>query len=376
MNESKQTTLHELHTRMGAKFVEFAGYSMPVQYTDGVLKEHLHTRKYAGFFDVSHMGQMTVRPKSGLVQDLIESLEFLIPSDLTSMPINRQCYSMLTNKEGGILDDIIITNRGTHFHIVVNASQKYSDFDHLQKYASDKCNIDLDEEKSLVAIQGPYAQDVLSNIFPETSKLNFLDSFEISNENFSCLISRSGYTGEDGFEISIRNDDVVNFANELFKHKHLKPIGLGARDSLRLEAGLCLYGNDLTKEITPPEAALTWTIHKSRQNNTPSNKGFLGSDIILNQIKNGVKYIRVGLFPIGKAPMRQGSEIYQSKSGVKIGTVTSGGFSPTLNRPISMGRIDKAYSDLNSEILVKVRDKFLPAKITKLPFISHKYKKI
>ena len=376
MNESKQTTLHKLHEKMGAKFVEFAGYSMPVQYNDGVLKEHLHTRGYAGFFDVSHMGQMTVWPKSGQARDLIESLEFLIPSDLTSIPINRQYYSMLTNKDGGVLDDIIITNRGTHFHIVVNASQKYSDFDHLQKYISDKCNIYLDEEKSLLAVQGPLAQDVLSNIFPETSKLNFLDSFELSNQDFSCLISRSGYTGEDGFEISISNDEVVSFTNELFKNKYLKPIGLGARDSLRLEAGLCLYGNDLTTKITPPEAALTWVIHKSRLNNTSSSKGFLGLDIILNQIINGVKNIRVGLFPMGKAPMRQGSEIYYSESGVKIGIITSGGFSPTLNQPISMGRIEKAYSDLNTEILVKVRDKFLPAKITKLPFISHKYKKI
>ena len=376
MDEVKRTPLYELHKKLGAKFVSFAGYSMPVQYTDGVLKEHLHTREYAGFFDVSHMGQITVWPKKGKEQDLIKCLEHLMPCDLVSLPINRQSYSVLTNVQGGVIDDIMIANRGTHYHIVANASQKYADFEHLKKHISDTGDVCLLKGKSLLAIQGPLTESILSEICPETIKMKFLDHYQTKIFSFPCLISRSGYTGEDGFEISIDDKNVTALAQKLFENTHLKPIGLGARDSLRMEAGLCLYGNDLNEKITPPEASLSWSIHKSRRTKNSSRSEFLGFRTILDQLNKGTDYIRVGLLPSGKAPMRQGAEIYADLSGDrKIGVITSGGFSPTLSRPISISRILRTFSEQHNEIFVKVRGDLLPAKITNLPFIPSKYKK-
>ena len=376
MDDVKKTQLYELHKKLEAKFVSFAGYSMPVQYTDGVLKEHLHTRKYSGFFDVSHMGQITVWPKNGKKHELIKCLEYLMPCDLISLPENRQCYSILTNTHGGIIDDIMIANRGTHYHIVVNASQKYADFKHLKEHIADTGDVYLAENKSLIAIQGPMSHKIISEICPDTLKMKFMDQYQTKILANSCLISRSGYTGEDGFEISIDDKSVISLTQNILKNENLKPVGLGARDSLRMEAGLCLYGNDLNQQITPPEAFLSWSIHKTRRERNSSRSNFLGSKIILNQLTDGVDYIRIGLLPSGKAPMRQGSEIYADLSGEnKIGVITSGGFSPTLSRPISMGRILKSFSEQNTEIFVKVREKLLPATITKIPFIPNKYKK-
>ncbi len=376
MEQVKRTPLYEFHKILGAKFVAFAGYSMPVQYTDGVLKEHLHTRQCAGFFDVSHMGQITVWPKNGKKQDLIAGLERLMPCDLFALPKNRQSYSILTNSQGGAIDDIIIANRGTHYHIVVNASRKYIDFNHIKEHLSDRGDIYLDKKKSLIAIQGPLSHSIISEACPGISGMRFMDQRQTKIFSYPCLISRSGYTGEDGFEISIDDENVVPFAENILKKAHLKPIGLGARDSLRMEAGLCLYGNELNEKITPPEASLSWSIHKSRRATNLSRSDFLGAKTILNQLRLGVDYIRIGLLPSGKAPMRQGSEIYADLAGhTKIGVITSGGFSPTLNQPISIGRILKTFSDDNKEIFVKVRGKLLPALITNLPFIPNKYKK-
>jgi len=376
MDQSKQTSLYELHEMLGAKFISFAGYLMPVQYTRGVLQEHLHTRKHAGFFDISHMGQITVWPRNCSKEELIRNLERLMPCDLQSLPVNRQCYSMFTNVDGGVIDDIIVANCETHFHLIVNASQKYSDLDHLQNNLSDKCEVQLENEKSLIAIQGPLSQDILSEFCPEIMYMKFMDNKQVNIFDVPCLISRSGYTGEDGFEISIQNDKILELTEKLLQNEHLQPIGLGARDSLRLEAGLCLYGNDLNVDITPPEADLKWAIHKSRINDHSKPTPFLGSEQILMQLREGVKFIRVGLLPSGKAPMRQGAEIFADPLGNQhIGTITSGGFAPTLNQPISMARINKQFSKVGTEIYVKIREKVLPATIVGLPFVSTKYKK-
>ena len=375
MNESKQTTLHELHTRMGAKFVEFAGYSMPLQYTDGVLKEHLHTRKYAGFFDVSHMGQIKIWPKNNEKEKLIQELERLMPCDLYNLKENRQTYSLLTNSNGGVIDDLMIANRDSYFQLVVNASQKMIDYQHLKDNISQDFNIELEENKSLLAIQGPQSEDILSAINLTIKTMKFMDSVDISLADIDCSISRSGYTGEDGFEISVHNKNVLQLVEILFKKSDLLPIGLGARDSLRLEAGLCLYGNDLTSDISPIEANLNWVIHKRRRKEGSSNIKFLGNTKILNQLEKGPSFLRIGLLPVEKAPMRNGSIIYLDNEGEKeIGIVTSGGYSPTLNKPISMGRVQSEYLEDLEKVYVKVRNKILPATITILPFIKTKYK--
>ena len=375
MNELKKTNLFDFHENNGAKFVPFAGYSMPVQYKSGVISEHLHTRGKAGFFDVSHMGQIKIWSKNNEKEKVIQELERLMPCDLYNLKENRQTYSLLTNDNGGVIDDLMIANKGSYFQLVVNASQKITDFQHLKNNLSDYCNIKFEEDKSLLAIQGPRSEYILSNINTNIKTMKFMDSIDISLAGIDCSISRSGYTGEDGFEISTKNKNVLELVDILFDDSELLPIGLGARDSLRLEAGLCLYGNDLTSDITPIEANLNWVIHKRRRNQDTSNLQFIGNTKILDQLEKGPNFIRIGMLPIEKAPMRGGSIIYLDKEGdTKIGIVTSGGYSPTLNRPISMGRIKSKYFEDLKKVYVKIRDKLLPATITKLPFIKTKYK--
>ncbi len=375
MKDLKKTKLFDFHEKNGAKFVPFAGYSMPVQYKSGVISEHLHTRNKAGFFDVSHMGQIKIWPKNKEKEKLIKALEKLMPCDLYNLKENRQTYSLLTNSNGGVIDDLMIANKDSYFQLVVNASQKLTDYQHLKDNISQDFNIEFEENKSLLAIQGPLSEDILSEINSNIKTMKFMDSIDISLAGIDCSISRSGYTGEDGFEISVNNKNVLQLVEILFKKSELLPIGLGARDSLRLEAGLCLYGNDLTSEITPIEANLNWVIHKRRREQGSSNIKFLGNSKILNQLEKGPFYLRIGLLPVEKAPMRNGSIIYLDKEGkTEIGIVTSGGYSPTLNKPISMGRIKSEYLEDLEKVYVKIRDKLLPAKITKLPFIKTKYK--
>ena len=375
MNELKKTYLFDFHNANGAKFVPFAGYSMPVQYKSGVISEHLHTRNKVGFFDVSHMGQIKIWSKNNNREELIQNLERLIPSDLINLKENRQTYSFFTNENGGVIDDLMIANKGPYFHLVVNASQKKEDFKHLKDNLSTFCNVELEENKSLIAIQGPKSEDILSNLNPKINSMNFMDVFDISFFDFKCSVSRSGYTGEDGFEISVENKNVYKLVETIFKNTDLLPIGLGARDSLRLEAGLCLYGNDLDPKITPVEANLNWAIHKRRRNQNDIDLNFLGNKKILKQLKDGPESIRIGLMPIGKAPMRAGNYIYQDVEGKKeIGVITSGGYSPTLKQPISMGRIKTIDLKNIEKVFVRIRDNILPAKICKLPFIQTKYK--
>ena len=375
MKDLKKTNLFDFHEKKGAKFVPFAGYSMPVQYKSGVISEHLHTRSKAGFFDVSHMGQIKIWPKNNEKEKLIKALEKLMPCDLYNLKENRQTYSLLTNSNGGVIDDLMIANKVSYFQLVVNASQKKTDYQHLKNNISQDFDIELEENKSLLAIQGPQSENILSDINSNVKNMKFMDSIDISLAGIDCSISRSGYTGEDGFEISVHNKNVLQLAEILFKKSELLPIGLGARDSLRLEAGLCLYGNDLTSDITPIEANLNWVIHKRRREQDSSNIKFLGNTKILNQLEKGPSYLRIGLLPIEKAPMRRESIIYLDEGGeTEIGIVTSGGYSPTLNKPISMGRIKSEYLEGLEKVFVKIRDKILPATITKLPFIKTKYK--
>ena len=375
MKDLKKTNLFDFHEKKGAKFVPFAGYSMPVQYKSGVISEHLHTRSKAGFFDVSHMGQIKIWPKNNEKEKLIQALEKLMPCDLYNLKENRQTYSLLTNSSGGVIDDLMIANKVSYFQLVVNASQKKSDYQHLKNNISQDFDIELEENKSLLAIQGPQSENILSDINSNVKNMKFMDSIDISLAGIDCSISRSGYTGEDGFEISVHNKNVLQLVEILFKKSELLPIGLGARDSLRLEAGLCLYGNDLTSHITPLEANLNWVIHKRRREQDSSNIKFLGNTKILNQLEKGPSYLRIGLLPIEKAPMRRESIIYLDEGGeTEIGIVTSGGYSPTLNKPISMGRIKSEYLEGLEKVFVKIRDKILPATITKLPFIKTKYK--
>ena len=375
MKDLKKTNLFDFHEKKGAKFVPFAGYSMPVQYKSGVISEHLHTRSKAGFFDVSHMGQIKIWPKNNEKEKLIQALEKLMPCDLYNLKENRQTYSLLTNSNGGVIDDLMIANKVSYFQLVVNASQKKTDYQHLKNNISQDFDIELEENKSLLAIQGPQSENILSDINSNVKNMKFMDSIDISLAGIDCSISRSGYTGEDGFEISVHNKNVLQLVEILFKKSELLPIGLGARDSLRLEAGLCLYGNDLTSDITPIEANLNWVIHKRRREQDSSNIKFLGNTKILNQLEKGPSYLRIGLLPIEKAPMRRESIIYLDKGGeTEIGIVTSGGYSPTLNKPISMGRIKSEYLEGLEKVFVKIRDKILPATITKLPFIKTKYK--
>ena len=269
----------------------------------------------------------------------------------------------------------MIANRDSYFQLVVNASQKMIDYQHLKDNISQDFNIELEENKSLLAIQGPQSENILSDINSNIKTMKFMDSVDISLADIDCSISRSGYTGEDGFEISVHNKNVLQLVEILFKKSDLLPIGLGARDSLRLEAGLCLYGNDLTSDISPIEANLNWVIHKRRRKEGSSNIKFLGNTKILNQLEKGPSFLRIGLLPVEKAPMRNGSIIYLDKEGEsEIGIVTSGGYSPTLNKPISMGRVQSKYLEDLEKVYVKVRNKILPAIITKLPFIKTKYK--
>ena len=366
MKDLKKTNLFDFHEKNGAKFVPFAGYSMPVQYKSGVISEHLHTRSKAGFFDVSHMGQIKIWPKNNEKEKLIQALEKLMPCDLYNLKENRQTYSLLTNSNGGVIDDLMIANKVSYFQLVVNASQKKTDYQHLKNNISQDFDIELEENKSLLAIQGPQSENILSDINSNVKNMKFMDSIDISLAGIDCSISRSGYTGEDGFEISVHNKNVLQLVEILFKKSELLPIGLGARDSLRLEAGLCLYGNDLTSDITPIEANLNWVIHKRRREQDSSNIKFLGNTKILNQLEKGPSYLRIGLLPIEKAPMRRESIIYLDEGGeTEIGIVTSGGYSPTLNKPISMGRIKSEYLEGLEKVFVKIRDKILPATITK-----------
>ncbi len=372
----KQTPLHALHVSRGAKMVPFAGYDMPVQYGTGVLKEHLHTRASCGLFDVSHMGQIRLRPKSGRVEDAARALEWLVPQDILALSPGRQRYALFTNESGGILDDLMVANFGDHLFLVVNAACKAEDEAHLREHLSDVCTVEPLRDRALIALQGPKAESVLRKFDAEISAMKFMDSGPRRLAGLDSFVSRSGYTGEDGFEISLPAEAAEDLAKALLADESVLPIGLGARDSLRLEAGLCLYGHDLDGATTPVEGALEWSIQKSRRKGGARPGGFPGANVILNQLEQGAPRRRVGLKAEGRAPVREGASLYaDAASSQPIGQVTSGGFAPSLNAPVAMGYLPAPHAALETIVFADVRGQRLPLRVTAMPFVPNTYKR-
>ncbi|MBN9005293.1 MAG: glycine cleavage system aminomethyltransferase GcvT [Rhizobiales bacterium] len=371
-----KTPLHALHLARGGKMVPFAGYDMPVQYAAGVLKEHLHTRANAGLFDVSHMGQIALTPKSGKIEDAALALEKLVPQDILAVAPGRQRYAQFTNAAGGLLDDLMVANFGDHLFLVVNAACKTEDEAHLRKHLSDVCTIDVLADRALIALQGPKAATVFAKLCAEAPTMKFMDAGPHQVDGIACFVSRSGYTGEDGFEISIPAAQAEALVTKLLDDADVMPIGLGARDSLRLEAGLCLYGHDIDTSTSPVEAALEWSVQKSRRTGGARAGGFPGADVILSQFEKGAARRRVGLRPEGRAPVREGAALFADATSTKqIGTVTSGGFGPSLNAPIAMGYLPTAQAADGATVFAEVRGQRLPLRVSPMPFVPHSYKR-
>ncbi len=372
----KKTPLHALHLSLGARMVPFAGYDMPVQYPLGVLKEHLHTRASAGLFDVSHMGQVIIRARSGKYEDAALALESLVPVDILALAEGRQRYGFFTDGNGGILDDLMITHLDDHLFVVVNAACKDEDLAHLRAHLEDRCEITLLEDRALVALQGPRAVSVLAELWADVASMKFMDVRHCRLHDVSCLVSRSGYSGEDGFEISIPADKAEDVVKRLLEHPDVQAIGLGARDSLRLEAGLCLYGNDIDTTTSPVEAALEWAMQKARRTGGARAGGFPGASRILSELDNGASRRRVGLKPEGKAPVRGHARLYADAEGKQeIGEVTSGGFGPSVEGPVAMGYLPVSHSAAGTQVYAEVRGKFLPVAVAALPFVTPTYKR-
>jgi len=371
----RRTPLFALHVELGARMVPFAGYEMPVQYQPGVLKEHLHTREAAGLFDVSHMGQIVLRAKSGDVRDAALALEALVPVDIVGLEPGRVRYAFFTTAQGGILDDLTVANLGDRLLLVVNASRKADDEAHLRAALGGTCEIDV-LDRALIALQGPQAEATLARVAPDCIAMRFMEARRLTLLGAECLVTRSGYTGEDGFEISIPADMAREIAEELLANEKVAPIGLGARDSLRLEAGLCLYGADIDESTTPVEAGLSWALQKVRRKGGARAGGFPGAEIILEQLASGAPRRRIGLKPEGRAPVRAGAPLYAEEGGTAaIGAVTSGGFGPSLAAPIAMGYLPAALAEPGTRIFAELRGSRLPAAVGALPFIAPKYKR-
>jgi aminomethyltransferase len=371
MNETnetlKQTPLYALHLELGGKLVPFAGYAMPVQYPAGILKEHLHTREKAGLFDVSHMGQAFL---SG--DDPARALEGLTPADLSGLPEGMQRYGLLLNETGGIKDDFMTTRlKGEPaLYLVVNAATKDGDFAYMGEKLAGAADLKPQPQRALLALQGPMAADVLERVSPGISSLTFMQAVRANVAGAPAIVSRTGYTGEDGFEISLDGKDADRVARTLLGDDRVLPIGLGARDSLRLEAGLCLYGHDMDEATDPVEANLTWSMGKRRK----ETRDFPGSDRIMGHLLNGAGKKRVGLRPEGRAPAREGTEI-ADKSGRVVGHVTSGGFGPSLNAPVAMGYVESQFSAPGTRLDLLVRGKAMPAEVVAMPFVPNRYKR-
>ncbi|MBI1243570.1 MAG: glycine cleavage system aminomethyltransferase GcvT [Alphaproteobacteria bacterium] len=359
----KKTVLHALHVELGAKMVPFGGYDMPVQYPAGILAEHNHTRAAAGLFDVSHMGQVTLHGP-----DAADALETLVPGDIRALKEGATRYSMFTNAEGGILDDLMITNRGDRLFLVVNAGCKEADIAHMRSAIGGRTKIDYHEDRALLALQGPQAATVMARLAPASVAQKFMTFRTADVAGIPCYFTRSGYTGEDGWEISVPADRAVELARAILANPEVKPIGLGARDSLRLEAGLCLYGHDIDTTTTPIEADLQWSISKRRR----AEGGFPGAARIRKELAEGPARKRVGILPEGRAPAREGTEIVDA-SGAKVGTVTSGGFGPSVNGPVCMGYVQAALASPGTSLGLVVRGKTLPARVVGMPFTPHRY---
>lgn len=369
------TPLHTLHLSLGARMVPFAGYDMPVQYPAGVLKEHLHTRAKAGLFDVSHMGQVLVKADSGNVADAALALEKLVPVDILGLKQGRQRYGFFTDENGGILDDLMITNRGDHLLVVVNAACKAADVAHMKAHLAG-CSVTLLEDRALIALQGPAAEAVLASLAPNVAAMKFMDVCDVTLVGASCIVSRSGYSGEDGYEISVPAEKAEELAKALLAHEDCEAIGLGARDSLRLEAGLCLYGNDIDTSTSPIEASLEWAIQKARRTGGEREGGFPGAERILAELANRTSRRRVGLKPEGKAPVRAHAKLYADADGrSEIGEVTSGTFGPSVEGPVAMGYLPSELALPGRQVFAEVRGKYLPVTVASLPFITPTYKR-
>jgi len=361
------TPLHGLHRELGARMVTFAGYDMPVQYTGGIIKEHLHTRSQAGLFDVSHMGQLVVSGPGATA-----ALEALLPADLSALAINHQVYSLLTNEQGGVIDDLIITRWADDaFYLVVNAGCKVADIVYLREHLASQ-QVQVLEGQALLALQGPKAAKVLESVLDLSLDIVFMQSQKVDIDAVECVVSRCGYTGEDGFEISLPGYMAEAFARRLLAFDEVESVGLGARDSLRLESGLCLYGHELDTEITPVEAGLTWAIAKTRRANGVKVGGFPGAEKINRQIEQGVAKKRVGLVVDGKAPVREGAELVDDR-GSCVGMVTSGGFSPSLGCPVAMAYITAINAKPGDKLLAIVRGKEKPVTLTAMPLVAQHY---
>ncbi|MSO64462.1 MAG: glycine cleavage system aminomethyltransferase GcvT [Alphaproteobacteria bacterium] len=359
---AKRTPLYALHAELGAKFVPFAGYDMPVHYHDGILAEHRHTRTKAGLFDVSHMGQILVVGAAAA-----KALEALVPGDIQSLTPGAVRYTQLTNDQGGVLDDLMVTQAEGHLFLVVNASRKADDLVHLEKGICG-CGVGARQDLALLALQGPAAAAVLARLAPRAVAMRFMESVIMPVAGLPCRVSRSGYTGEDGFEISVKEKQAEELARRLLKEPEVAPVGLGARDSLRLEAGLCLYGQDLTPTITPVEAGLAWSIGKRRR----SEGGYPGAEVIGQQLKDGPPRRRVGIRPEGRAIAREHTQVLDADGGV-IGEVSSGGFGPTADAPIAMAYIAARAARTGAAVGLSIRGKVHGGHIVPLPFVPHRY---
>lgn len=366
-----KTPLYALHEELGGKMVEFAGYAMPVQYPLGIMKEHLHTREKAGLFDVSHMGQALLTGTGD--QDVGKTFEALVPGNIAGLGVGRQRYTMFLNHEGGIMDDLMTTRfEGAEntLYIVVNAACKDADFAHMKTGLKGMAKLEILADRALLALQGPKSQAVLSTLWAGAADMKFMQSTRADLMGHECFISRSGYTGEDGYEISVPEAGADALARKLLAHPDVEAIGLGARDSLRLEAGLCLYGHDIDQTTSPVEADLVWAIGKLRR----EAGDFPGATRILKELEDGTERKRVGIKPLTRAPAREGTEIVES-NGANIGVITSGGFGPSFGGPVAMGYVTSEYAEPGTEVGLNVRGKIMPAEVVTLPFVPHGYKR-
>lgn len=362
-----RTPLHGLHEELGARMVPFAGYEMPVNYPSGIIAEHLHTRSAAGLFDVSHMGQLAI---GGTSADA--AVESLVPMNIEGLGRNRQRYCLLTNDTGGIRDDLMVTRRDDDLFVVVNAACKQADIAWIEKNIGNSCTITRLDDRALLALQGPKAVDALASIDSGVAALKFMDAGAFRLEGIDCFVTRSGYTGEDGFEISLPGESVERLARALLAMDDVEAVGLGARDSLRLEAGLCLYGHDIDSTTTPVEAGLAWAIQKTRRSGGPRAGGFPGAAVILEQLESGAERTRVGIRPLGRAPVREGAELV-NPAGQPVGRITSGGFGPSLNAPVAMGYVATDHSPVGTTLRALVRNREIDCEVHALPFVQQRY---
>ena len=361
----KQTPLHALHRELGGKMVPFAGYDMPVHFPGGIMEEHLHARRNACVFDVSHMGQAFLHG-----DDAAAALETLVPGDIQGLAPGRARYTLFTDEHGGILDDLMVTNLGDRLFLVVNAACKDADFAHLESHIGNRARLEILDDRALFALQGPKAAQVLSRLYAGAQTMPFMSSLEMDLNGVPALVTRSGYTGEDGYEISVGAGEADALVRRFLDEPEVEPAGLGARDTLRLEAGLCLYGSDIDATTTPIEAGLSWVVNKRRR----QEGGFPGADVILGQLKSGAARKRVGIKPDGKAPARAHT-LVEDADGNAIGEVTSGGYGPSIGGPVAMGYVASRFSEPDTPVTLMVRGKALPARVVRLPFVEQRYYK-